>query len=44
MEEIKMNYIDDGISILKPKNDYIFKRIFGDEKNSDIFFRANKVK
>ena len=31
-----MNYIDDGISILKPKNDYIFKRIFGDEKNSDI--------
>ena len=42
-----MNYIDDGISILKPKNDYIFKRIFGDEKNSDIlisFFRAFEIK
>lgn len=22
--------------ILKPKNDYVFKRIFGDERNKDI--------
>ena len=30
------NYIDDGVSIFKLKNDYIFKWIFGDEKHSDI--------
>lgn len=28
--------IDNNNFILKPKNDYVFKRIFGDERNKDI--------
>lgn len=26
----------DNIFIMKPKNDYVFKRIFGDEANKEI--------
>ena len=36
MEEILMNKINNSDFIMKPKNDYVFKRIFGDERNSDI--------
>ncbi|GAB6169606.1 Rpn family recombination-promoting nuclease/putative transposase [Clostridium carnis] len=28
--------INDNSFLMKPKNDYVFKRIFGDEKNKDI--------
>ena len=28
--------IDNSNFILKPKNDYVFKKIFGDERNKDI--------
>ena len=31
-----MNKINNSDFIMKPKNDYVFKRIFGDERNSDI--------
>ena len=27
--------------IMKPKNDYVFKKIFGDEKNKDILIYAS---
>lgn len=31
-----MQNINDSEFLMKPKNDYVFKRIFGDERNSDI--------
>ena len=29
--------------ILKPKNDYVFKKIFGDERNKDILIAFLKA-
>ncbi len=34
MREINNKYIDNFI--MSPKNDFVFKLIFGDEKNKDI--------
>lgn len=35
--------IDNNNFILKPKNDYVFKRIFGDERNKDILIAFLKA-
>ena len=35
--------IDNSNFILKPKNDYVFKKIFGDERNKDILIAFLKA-
>ena len=35
--------IDNSNFILKPKNDYVFKKIFGDERNKDILIAFLKI-